>query len=122
MKLEKQVCSLELAKKLKDLGVEQDSLWWWIKAGKGLIDKQTYALKELMRPDDTDCSAFTVAELGELLFESDLGGFNGGKTRIHVETGKEYYCELGIHNFYSDTEANARAKMLIYLLEQGLTK
>ena len=29
MKLEDQVCSLELAKKLKELGVKQDSLFYW---------------------------------------------------------------------------------------------
>jgi len=29
MKLEKQVCSLELAKKLKELGVKQESLWFY---------------------------------------------------------------------------------------------
>lgn len=29
MKLENQVCSLELAKRLKELKVKQDSLWCW---------------------------------------------------------------------------------------------
>ena len=29
MKLEKQVCSLELAKRLKELDVKQESLWYW---------------------------------------------------------------------------------------------
>ena len=29
MKLEDQVCSLELSKRLKELGVKQDSLWYW---------------------------------------------------------------------------------------------
>lgn len=27
--LKKQACSPKLAKKLKELGVEQESLWWW---------------------------------------------------------------------------------------------
>lgn len=30
MKLEQQCVSLELAKKLKQLGVKQESLWWWL--------------------------------------------------------------------------------------------
>ena len=29
MKLEEQVCSLELAKELKELGVKQDSMFYW---------------------------------------------------------------------------------------------
>ena len=31
MKLQNQVCSLELSKKLKELGVKQESLWYWIR-------------------------------------------------------------------------------------------
>jgi hypothetical protein len=60
MELEKQICSLELAKKLKELGVKQDSLFWWVN-GRGrmeLHDKHT---------DSDSVSAFTVAELGEML-------------------------------------------------------
>ena len=30
MSLEKQVCSLELAKRLRELGVKQESLFWWM--------------------------------------------------------------------------------------------
>jgi hypothetical protein len=32
MELEKQVCSLELAKRLKELGVEQQSYFVWVEA------------------------------------------------------------------------------------------
>ena len=34
MKLEKQVCSLESAKRLKELGVKQNSLWCYYKSKK----------------------------------------------------------------------------------------
>ena len=30
MKLEDQVSSLKPSKKLKELGVKQESLWWWL--------------------------------------------------------------------------------------------
>ncbi len=30
MKFEEQVCSLQIAKKLKELGVRQESLFWWL--------------------------------------------------------------------------------------------
>lgn len=39
MKLEDQVCSLELSKKLKELGVRQDGYFYWVKP---LIPEQTY--------------------------------------------------------------------------------
>ena len=35
MKIESQVCSLELAKKLKELGVKQESLYYWCENSEG---------------------------------------------------------------------------------------
>src|SRR3990167_9737514 len=76
MKLENQVTSLELSKRLKELGIKQDSLFWWIiptdsdyKANPKNKSVLIYE-KELCR--DGNCghkpiSAFTVSELGELL-------------------------------------------------------
>ena len=63
MKLENQVCSLELAKKLKELGVKQESLFWWCKDFKGRV----------VQPHKHNClgggiSAFTVIELLEIAF------------------------------------------------------
>lgn len=62
MPIEKQVCSLELAKRLKELGVKQGSYFYWnaqhiwVAAGKDIeYDK------------DNAISAFTAAELGEIL-------------------------------------------------------
>jgi hypothetical protein len=60
MKLEDQVVSLELAKKLKELGVKQQSLYSHGKHG------------DIFQPVDrlnpyVLASAFTVAELGEIL-------------------------------------------------------
>lgn len=34
MKLENQVCSLDLAKALKELKVKQKSVWWWVNITK----------------------------------------------------------------------------------------
>lgn len=121
---EQQVCSLKYAKKLKKLGVPQESLfeWWLNDFGEWVLE---YA--ELLPSKDIEperyCSAFTVAELGELLpfckdeekwlpFKTDVGDwlvwehFNG----LYDESGN-YMREKN--------EANARAKMLIYLKENG---
>lgn len=135
MKFEDQVCSLELAKKLKGLGVEQDSYFYWIYtntplkdgsrdevvAGKTLGDSHW----ELGGEQDT-YSAFTVAELGDMLPR-------GCKSYQHLCDGmcdKKYLNEKyfvckgldGDFTKYGDTEADARAKMLVYLLENKLIK
>jgi hypothetical protein len=63
--LEKQVVSLDLAKRLKELGVKQESVWYWFRdrliLGRGEGgNMQTFT------------SAFTVAELGEMLPINDI--------------------------------------------------
>ena len=123
MKLEQQVVSLELAKRLKELGVKQNSAFWWqeLQNGKGhLIIDTTDSFSHVC------FSAFSVAELGEMLpkkyFPSfDFLGSGKNKYRVicHVNTKK-----YGWHHEKkcADTEADARAKMLIYLLENKLIK
>lgn len=126
MRLEQQVCSLELAKKLKELGVKQESLFYCVidLMGGGLENELKYG----EMPEDhyswSFASAFTVAELGEILKKH--GNFISG---YGLDTEKEYYCtrvslpefEIWSENFVeADTEADARAKMLVYLLENKL--
>lgn len=95
MKLQDQVCSLELAKKLKELGKKQESYFYWVyrparkrkgayKGGKESWEVERYLLEWLesskkmdILKDDKDTiewmnkfefiSAYTVAELGEML-------------------------------------------------------
>ena len=142
MELKDQVCSLKLAKKLKKLGVKQESLFWWEKsikrAFKGKKPKTYSVLKS--KKDRTffanyqHYSAFTVAELGEKLpgyidlpasIESDYLCI----TNKTVDYWLIEYQELGIPKanplkpyVKAKTEANARAKMLIYLIENKLIK
>jgi hypothetical protein len=91
MNLEEQVCSLELAKRLKELNVEQDSLFCWINN----CDLEYLPLE--IRNKNVVYAAFTVAELGEM-----LPNFNV------------------IYTLFDRNEANARAKILIYLIENKL--
>ena len=124
MKLENQVVSLELAREMKELGFKQKSLFWWQDCEEGTIE---------LRYDKTDTnygipvqahySAYTVAELGEM-FERDFK-IHSGKT---VNCKELYYCSFmesenggnKINWFGADTEADARAKMLIYLKKNNL--
>jgi len=129
MKLEQQCCSLKLAQKLKELGVEQESLFiwsthtepptlWWEPA---LNEKAGYT-------KDSLSSAFTIAELGEML-PWEVGGkiLTVGK---NVSGGWVVYyrtnvlgaavADSRILDQVGDTEADARAKMFIFLLENKL--
>lgn len=131
MNLEKQVCSLELAKKLKELGVKQESLFYRVddfilyKTSTGYYTEKGagFDLGLYNRQEKTNSqlySAFTVAELGEML----------PKQWVSVRMNKDEWVILNIDKVkrhkefivaaYAKTEADARAKMLIYLKENKL--
>lgn len=131
MKLEDQVVSLELAKNLKELGVEQESLFYWIeRCNADGTDYFVYMLANVERPllkhINIAAAAFTVAELGEMLPKT-LASEEFGSLELvwkHDLIGYGQYQFECV--FYSvdilpeDTEADARAKMLIYLIENKL--
>lgn len=135
MKLEQQVCSLELAQKLKELGVKQESLFYWTDYQSATFDKGEFIQKfwvagfndPLEEDGATYYSAFTVAELGEMLPKE----LKIGEYIYDVEfywSDKEWFISYakyvdGIHReheIYAETEADARAKMIVYLLENKL--
>jgi len=124
MRLEDQVCSLELAKKLKELGVKQDSLFYWLKEEEPYIWFNPPNFSHPMNTVHWNYSAFTVAELLDIIPPLStlqlLKGLNIHKGIIFVlrlETLDIDYTQ------YSDfSAANACAKMLIYLIENGIVK
>ena len=71
MKLEDQVYSLDLAKRLKELGVRQESCfsWYQVPGGMWALGDQAEAMNNAVQVSNTsawqvnDASAFTVAEL-----------------------------------------------------------
>lgn len=108
MKIEDQVTSLELSKQLKELGVcfinKQKSLFqWYSRLQKG----ETPFVSDRLRTPEI-ASALTVAELGQLLKHCL---FNSGAST------KSGWCATFDQHFTGDTEANARAKALIWLIE-----
>lgn len=126
MELEKQVCSLELAKKLKELGLKQDSLYYihhraagddkdgtWINHGKNILSDEEY---------EWVYSAFTVAELGLLLPAGIQCNKFGPLSNNPSQKQWGWHCWQVDKNHLenADTEADARAKMLIYLLENKI--
>ena len=124
MKLKDIVHDLKYGKKLKELGVKQDSLYYFDKEyesdtcytllyGNGYGGSSPYKL-----------SAFTSAELLEMLPE-------------YIENITKHLCNLNIHKYkdgyiirygsklleFKDKKpCNALAKMLIYLIENKLIK
>jgi len=116
MKLEQQVTNLELSKKLKELGVEQESLFYWMTGHNNPVEKPQFGFQEML-DKDLICSAFTVAELGEELKNWLL--YNFYSMPNICDEGWEVDSRL-VENLLADTEANARAKMLIYLKENKL--
>ena len=147
MKLEDQVVNLESSKKLKALGAEQKSLYFWaVEMNEGReTNKWSLCQGEHLLPDHPKYSAFTVSELGgmlpaeivharktndiELVFElilfkrhENISGFycdyresSGGSISDFIHGSLHSVAE-------GRTEAEARGKMLIYLLENKLIK
>lgn len=123
MKLEHQVCNLELAKRLKDLGVKQESLFYWVQnlsSGKiGLITANAPADDHY----DNYYSAFTVPELGEMLppvlntkrrkYEIFFSYWNNGWFAEY----KIPSLETARISKNSWSEADARAKLLIEIIK-----
>ena len=116
MTLESQVASLDLCKRLKELGVKQESLFYWSfhKAAKPEL-KLSDALREKTHWEDF--AAFTVAELGEM-----LPPMTPSKLADTSVNERRWSCGMYPDDFRAKTEADARAAMLIYLIEQGLVK
>ena len=117
MKIEDQVCNLKNAQKLAELGVKRISLLHHCKS-------PTTGGYYLASPEDFHmgvdvCPAYTVAELGEMVFQAGaippLKTLEGGWV-VMSEGNEKPPCHLeGVH-----TEADARAMLVICLLRQGL--
>ena len=134
MKLENQVVSLELAKKLKELGVPQRSLFVYVPEWAKDDTLVDFRIEHNDGGWDKTCiAAHTVAELGEMLPEYKHGykvvrTYWGDQRGVGAEVSlpDKYYQddENSRHatTHYADTEADARAKMLIYLIENNLIK
>jgi hypothetical protein len=141
MPLEKQVCALEYSKRLWELGVRQESYFYHIIGKRAGIDK---VLQHVIEPSSIKDSmlfnrrvlpgleveaypAYTVAELGEMLPDEFIVNdeevnlfcyFYLGPKRVAY--GYEGKGKASFHEEQDSTEANARTKMLIHLLENNL--
>jgi len=116
--LKNRVVSLELAKRLKKEGYPQDktdtNLWFWVRV------RHNWEILYRFDGVEEECyAAPTVAELGEALPNC----FSSGRAwNIHCDKKDKWYCESYNNKGesvreHADTEADARAKMWLYLKE-----
>jgi len=118
---EKQCVSLDLAKRLKELGVKQESFWAWYETTDrddaprlNRFDEYCTVCTLPKQAWEEKYAAFTVAELREMLPDTYYSGRN---------EFSNYWCstvKVIDRAFSAQTEADARAKMLIYLLDNEL--
>lgn len=133
MNLENQVCSLELAKRLKELSVKQESLFWWKywipKKGSSYIhDGWNLSIYKGSNTEDDRheiISAFTIAELGEILPENYISCKTEGMKYPELKYKKYWLCYYDPdgcdkNTIMEESESDAREKMLVYLLENKL--
>jgi len=121
MKIEDQVANIEPAKEMKELGSKQDAYFSYFQVDEwNVVLRET---REMFNPnsystinkDTFICSAPTVAELGEMLKNRLVSYYVDHDGSVyHVTTfGKAIM-------FIDSKEADARAKMWIYLKKEGL--
>lgn len=124
MTLQQQVVSLELAQKLKELGVPQESYFDWYLMPSSNYPTNLSCSAKLMRKRCNDfCSAFTVAELLQFLPASTC---LVKKTNIKNPAEVRYYAETFEHhpaispNLHDENPANALTKLYIELYDTTL--
>jgi hypothetical protein len=114
LELEKQVCSFELAKKLGELGVPQESLFYWGNT-IGQTDQTCWRIYSKEQKENFDTmmeyySAYTVAELGKMISD---------KQPLPEMNIVGDWC-WGNLLFEMCSEADARAELLIFLIEKNI--
>jgi hypothetical protein len=133
MELSDQVCSLELAKRLKELGVKQSSEFYFVsvkKIGDATLLNEIFLISHKSQCNESSSlSAFTVAELGEILMDFSIKNIS----HIELDFYTTYHSHnivikptkvTGIDSYYINdkNESNTRAKTLIWLIENGHVK
>lgn len=138
MKLQQQLSTLEQGKILKTLGVQASLYSWVYDTLNGMWDISGMPVEAhyLINKERECYPAFTVAELGVMLpvmLELACGGLTAivshrvnpnwatGDNAIHSNKWMCYNIENESFSYYYTTEAEARAFMLIYLLENNHT-
>lgn len=130
MELSKQVISLDLGRKLRELGAPQDSYFHYFKFGNYddiLPTHEVLMLSYAPDPGNHCCAAYTVADLGEML-PCYITPFSAGAFRLESVKSAQGWSitytdsRFTYHSTFAESEAEARGLMLVWLLENGYVK
>lgn len=134
MELSRQVTSLEISERLKELGVPQQSLWTWCEGGIIPTNEANELVENGEVPAFILFSAFTCSELIELIEQSAnewACGYNDSGCYYHFRKGNRGTGNMiegfgGKSVFSAEPEddpfINALGRWVIYLLENNLIK
>lgn len=148
MTLEHQCCTLDQAKKLRELGVKQESYFVWkCNDIQEVVSTEQFKrwCEEYLPGCNDYYSAFSVAELGIMLPEDfikffDFPGYVTPKSQEYELSFRQWFFKNGEGNRtfgcrydymgninistgnFLGTEAQARAAMLIHLIENNLVE
>jgi hypothetical protein len=138
MILENQVCTIEQAKKLKELGVIQKSLFYWHPKferpvfGETSVKKhgKQYTVTQVCNDKEVAVSAFTASEIGDML--PDLIEYDNRQYELVIvkEEHELWLCQysrnnnlldtlLHIDRIYKKELVQSLAEMAILLMELG---
>jgi hypothetical protein len=123
--IENHVVNFELSKRLHDLGIRRDSIFYWF----GIKEKKIAQRCSSSDFDGSFISAYTASEILEMLPETIIAGRKMDREHIFELkkiNGKISVCytdngyELGEQREINPS--NSLAKMLIYLVENKLVE
>lgn len=123
MKLEQQVCSLELSKRLKKLGVKQESIFHWVEVMNVDFMENTGSHFELRQNYGVGRDSFAAFTVAELLDKAPASTSIFKRTDMATNSIPRYYVETFEHyrdSDWNENPAEALGLMLEYLITNNL--
>lgn len=124
MNIEQQVCSLELSKRLHELGVKSDSIFVHIieEGGNHRIICLLQEFKHLQIRYVETYNAYTAGELGLILPDGHYSMKHEHEFTVWDDAIASDAALRLVRATQSKSEADCRAKALIWLIENGYVK
>lgn len=122
MNIEKQVVSLKLAKELKEAGYLQEGVWWWT-GFRELCLRGNSTFFYSFTVDNSSMYSLDVKDLIVAPTVAELGGAIKRHPQPEYCVDKKHWLWFATNSNYNiatKTEANARAKMWLYLKKEKL--